>query len=128
MYFVPPYSLEQVLSLKQKFVFLARLTGDRAAAGVFLSVPTNRGITGVNIHTQISIFCWRFKLRSSCFKKRSHSQSHIPVPHSHPLVVNFYTGDKEAMSVRSGEAAVILISWIPTWTEMLFFSSEMVLS
>lgn len=55
LYFVPPYSLEQVLSLKQKFVFLARLNGDRAAAGVCLSVPTNRGVTGVNIHTQISI-------------------------------------------------------------------------
>lgn len=51
LYFVPPYSLEQVLSLKQKFVFLARLNGDRAAAGVCLSVPTNRGVTGVNIHT-----------------------------------------------------------------------------
>lgn len=64
LYFVPPYSLEQVLSVKQKFAFLARLTGDRTAAGltgdrtaagVCLYVPTNRGTTGVNIHTQISI-------------------------------------------------------------------------
>lgn len=55
LYFVPPFSLEQVLSVKQKFAFLARLTGDRTAAVVCLYVPTNRGTTGVNIHTQISI-------------------------------------------------------------------------